>query len=81
MATLPKAPCPSCSVPHALLGTKRIGYGSVKDHKTEPRALVLCPGSMVHVAYAEARAWQLEFERAQQEAAASAPTEEGLFEG
>ena len=81
MATLPKAPCPSCSVPHALLPTKRIGYGSVKDHKIEPRALVLCPGSMVHVAYAEARAWQLEFERLQQEAAEPAAVEEMLFEG
>lgn len=79
MAILPKAPCPSCSVPHALVPTKRIGYGSVKDHKTEPRALVLCPGSMAHVAYSDARAWQLEFERTQQEAAASAAVEEGLF--
>lgn len=82
MATLPKAPCPSCSVPHALLPTKRIGYGSVKDHKIEARALVLCPGSMVHVAYAEARAWQLEFERAREEAAAAlTAAEETLFEG
>lgn len=79
MATLPKAPCPSCSVPHALLPTKRIGYGSVADHKTEPRALVLCPGSMAHVAYSAARAWQLEFER-RQESSKAATVAEGLFE-
>lgn len=81
MATLPKAPRPSCSVPHALPPTKRMAYGSVKDHKIEPRALVLCPGSMAHVADAEARAWQLEFERAQQEAATPSAVEEMLFEG
>lgn len=40
---------------------------------------MLCPGSMVHVAYAEARAWQLEFERAKQEAVAPAALEEKLF--
>ncbi|MFF4391939.1 hypothetical protein ACFY0G_35020 [Streptomyces sp. NPDC001552] len=52
-----------------------------RDRQAESRALVLCPGNMVHVAYAEARAWQLEFERAQQEAAAPTAVEEMLFEG
>lgn len=52
-----------------------------RDRQAESRALVLCPGNMVHVAYPEARAWQLEFERAQQEAAAPTAVEEMLFEG
>ncbi len=60
MPRLPRTPCPSCSRPVALLPTQRVGYGSIYDHKKEPRALVLCPGSMVHVAYSEGTAWQLE---------------------
>ncbi len=63
MATLPKAPCPSCSVPHALLPTKRIGYGSVEDHKTEPRSLVLCPGS-ADAAHGFSKSRRMELERA-----------------
>ncbi|MGW1616523.1 hypothetical protein ACWCQZ_45235 [Streptomyces sp. NPDC002285] len=38
--------------------TRRTGMVSIHDHKREPRALVLCPGSMTHVPKADALAWQ-----------------------
>ncbi|MFE2283875.1 hypothetical protein ACFXDJ_06855 [Streptomyces sp. NPDC059443] len=54
----PRAKCPVCERPVALLPTRRAGHGSVHDHKRSARALVLCGGSMQHVAYTEALAWQ-----------------------
>ncbi|MFE2305048.1 hypothetical protein [Streptomyces sp. NPDC059411] len=51
-----------------MVPTKRIGFGAVHDHKREPRSLMLCPGSMEHVSYATARAWQLALELAAAEA-------------
>ncbi|WP_183068949.1 hypothetical protein [Streptomyces sp. gCLA4] len=54
----PRAKCPVCERPVALLPTRRAGHGSVHDHKQNARALVLCGGSMQHVAYADALAFQ-----------------------
>lgn len=49
MAKHPRVSCPSCSDPVAGTPTRRIGIVSVHDHKSEPRSLNLCPGSMQHV--------------------------------
>lgn len=49
MAKYPRVSCPACERPVAGIPTQRIGIVSVKDHKSEPRSLVLCPGSMQHV--------------------------------
>lgn len=71
--TYPKAPCPVCGRPTALLPTRRAGYGSVHDHKVHPRELVLCGGSMQQMPLAQATAWQLEFQGEQ--AVATDPSE------
>lgn len=49
MAKHPRVLCPSCERPVAGIPTRGIGILSLHDHKKEPRALVLCPGSMQHV--------------------------------
>lgn len=49
MAKHPRVHCPSCKRPVAGIPTRGIGILSLHDHKVEPRALVLCPGSMLHV--------------------------------
>lgn len=60
MARMPRVPCPACSGVYAGQPTSRIGMVSVHDHKREPRALVLCEGSMQHVPLASAVGWQEE---------------------
>jgi hypothetical protein len=46
--------CPFCDRDTAGHPTKRIGVVSLADHKREPRALVLCPGSMHHMVLPDA---------------------------
>lgn len=38
--------------------TRRPGYGTIHDHKKDRRSLILCAGSMQHMALSEARVWQ-----------------------
>lgn len=49
MAKYPRISCPSCERPVAGVPTRGIGVVSVADHKSKPRSLTLCPGSMQHV--------------------------------
>ncbi|MFD9621845.1 hypothetical protein ACFWB2_31855 [Streptomyces virginiae] len=55
--------------------TKRLGFGAVHDHKREARSLMLCPGSMAHVSYATAAAWQLSLLDQEEAVADTAGTE------
>ncbi|MCX4557451.1 hypothetical protein OHA02_14700 [Streptomyces phaeochromogenes] len=38
--------------------TRRLGYGTIHDHKKNRRSLILCEGSMQHLALADAIVWQ-----------------------
>lgn len=38
--------------------TTTLGWVAVRDHKTAPRSLALCPGSMTRVRESSALAWQ-----------------------
>ncbi|WP_171987342.1 hypothetical protein [Streptomyces sp. M1013] len=38
--------------------TRRLGYGTIHDHKKDRRSLILCEGSMQHMALVDALVWQ-----------------------
>lgn len=54
----PRAQCPICGRSVALMPTRRPGYGTIHDHKKDRRSLILCAGSMQHMALSEALVWQ-----------------------
>lgn len=47
-----------CGRSVALMPTRRPGYGTIHDHKKDRRSLILCAGSMQHMALSGALVWQ-----------------------
>jgi hypothetical protein len=58
VARLPRIQCPTCGGVYGGVPTTTLGWVAVRDHKTAPRSLVLCPGSMTRVRESSALAWQ-----------------------
>ncbi|MFC1408536.1 hypothetical protein ACEZCY_04485 [Streptacidiphilus sp. N1-12] len=58
MARLPRIQCPVCDGVYGGVPTTVLGMVAVRDHKTAPRSLSLCPGSMTRVRESGALAWQ-----------------------